>query len=163
MALNYTTKYSPLIADRFKQQSFTEKYAGDKFDFDGAQSIPDVSDTIGSEVAAASLASGNLPGGGMTGQVLVKRSDASYDLTFSDLPKNADTLKTARTIQTDLASTAAADFDGSSNILPGVTGILPPANGGTGTSSSQGAALALGRGSCFCTTDRKSTRLNSSH
>ena len=39
MALNYTTKYSPLIADRFKQQSFTEKYAGTKFDFDGAQSI----------------------------------------------------------------------------------------------------------------------------
>ena len=39
MALNYTTKYSPLIADRFKQQSFTENYAGTKFDFDGAQSI----------------------------------------------------------------------------------------------------------------------------
>jgi len=39
MALNYTTKYSPLIADRFKQQSFTEQYAGKKYDFDGAQSI----------------------------------------------------------------------------------------------------------------------------
>jgi len=39
MALNYTTKYSPLIAERFKQQSFTEPYAGTKFDFDGAQSI----------------------------------------------------------------------------------------------------------------------------
>ncbi|MDR3278822.1 MAG: hypothetical protein LBT12_08610, partial [Oscillospiraceae bacterium] len=39
MAINYTAKYSPLIADRFKQQSFTEKYAGKKFDFDGARSV----------------------------------------------------------------------------------------------------------------------------
>jgi hypothetical protein len=39
MAINYTVKYSPLIADRFRQQSFTEKYAGSRFDFDGAQSV----------------------------------------------------------------------------------------------------------------------------
>ena len=39
MALNYTTKYSPLISDRFKLQSFTDKFAGKKFDFDGAQSV----------------------------------------------------------------------------------------------------------------------------
>ncbi|MDR2502418.1 MAG: hypothetical protein LBC78_04120 [Oscillospiraceae bacterium] len=39
MAINYTTKYSPLVADRFKQQSFTEKYAGGRFEFDGAQSV----------------------------------------------------------------------------------------------------------------------------
>ncbi|MDR0916357.1 MAG: chitobiase/beta-hexosaminidase C-terminal domain-containing protein [Oscillospiraceae bacterium] len=39
MAINYTTKYSPLIAERFRQQSFTEKWAGRKFDFDGAQSV----------------------------------------------------------------------------------------------------------------------------
>ncbi|MCL2401953.1 MAG: hypothetical protein FWC90_04850 [Oscillospiraceae bacterium] len=37
--INYTTKYSPLIADRFKLQSFTDKYAGKKFDFDGAQTV----------------------------------------------------------------------------------------------------------------------------
>ena len=37
--INYTTKYSPLIADRFKLQSFTDNYAGKKFDFDGAQTV----------------------------------------------------------------------------------------------------------------------------
>ena len=37
--INYTTKYSPLIADRFKLQSFTDKFAGKKFDFDGAQTV----------------------------------------------------------------------------------------------------------------------------
>ena len=37
--INYTTKYSPLISDRFKLQSFTDKYAGKKFDFDGAQTV----------------------------------------------------------------------------------------------------------------------------
>jgi hypothetical protein len=39
MAVNLTTKYSPLIAERFKDQSITDAYAGKKYDFDGAQSI----------------------------------------------------------------------------------------------------------------------------
>lgn len=39
MAVNLTTKYSPLVADRFKLQSITDAYAGKKYDFDGAQSI----------------------------------------------------------------------------------------------------------------------------
>ncbi len=39
MSINLTTKYSPLISERFKAQSMTEAYAGKKFDFDGAQSI----------------------------------------------------------------------------------------------------------------------------
>lgn len=49
--------------------------------------------------------------------------------------KSATKLATARNIQTNLASTTAASFDGSSNITPGVTGVLPVANGGTGSSS----------------------------
>ena len=44
----------------------------------------------------------------------------------------ATKLATKRTIRTNLASTAAASFDGSANITPGVTGTLPIANGGTG-------------------------------
>lgn len=48
---------------------------------------------------------------------------------------NATKLKDARTIQTDLASTTAASFNGTANITPGVTGILPVANGGTGQSN----------------------------
>lgn len=46
---------------------------------------------------------------------------------------SAATLTTGRTIQTNLASTSAATFNGSANITPGVTGILPIGNGGTGS------------------------------
>lgn len=48
---------------------------------------------------------------------------------------SATKLATARTIRTNLASTTAASFNGTANITPGVTGILPVANGGTGTNS----------------------------
>lgn len=48
---------------------------------------------------------------------------------------SATKLATARTIQTNLASTSAASFDGTANITPGVTGVLPVANGGTGSAS----------------------------
>ena len=45
---------------------------------------------------------------------------------------SATKLVTARTIQTNLASTSAASFNGTTNIAPGVTGTLPVGNGGTG-------------------------------
>lgn len=45
---------------------------------------------------------------------------------------SATKLATARTIQTNLASTSAASFNGTTNIAPGVTGTLPVGNGGTG-------------------------------
>lgn len=48
---------------------------------------------------------------------------------------SAATLTTARTIQTNLASTSSASFNGSANITPGVTGTLPATNGGTGTNT----------------------------
>jgi hypothetical protein len=47
----------------------------------------------------------------------------------------AEKLNTARTVRTNLASTATASFDGSADITPGVTGVLPIANGGTGSST----------------------------
>jgi hypothetical protein len=52
---------------------------------------------------------------------------------------SAATLTTARTIQTNLASTSSASFNGSANITPGVTGTLPVANGGTGVTTSTGS------------------------
>ena len=70
---------------------------------------------------------------------LVARFDASG---------NANTalkLTTPRTIQTNLAAAAAASFDGSANITPGVTGILPIANGGTGRNDNKAAALVTPR------------------
>ena len=48
---------------------------------------------------------------------------------------NADSatkLQTARTIRTNLASTSTANFDGTANVTPGVTGTLAIGNGGTG-------------------------------
>lgn len=52
--------------------------------------------------------------------------------TISGNAGSATVLQTGRTIQTNLASTTATSFDGSANITPGVTGILPIANGGSG-------------------------------
>lgn len=47
----------------------------------------------------------------------------------------ANTLATARTIQTNLGSTSASSFNGSSNITPGISGTLGVSNGGTGVTS----------------------------
>lgn len=62
------------------------------------------------------------------------------------LAASATILATARTVQTNLASTSSASFNGSANITPGVTGTLPIANGGTGATSATAAATALGLG-----------------
>mgnify|MGYP000853413889 CR=1 FL=1 len=47
----------------------------------------------------------------------------------------ATKLATARSFRVNLASTSAVSFNGSANATPGVTGILPIANGGTGSST----------------------------
>ena len=53
-------------------------------------------------------------------------------------------LSAARTIQTNLGSTGQANFDGSANITPGVTGTLPITNGGTGAAAASAALSNLG-------------------
>lgn len=55
----------------------------------------------------------------------------------------ATKLKTARTVRTNLGSTAAVNFDGSGNITPGVQGTLPIANGGTGQTTRKAAMNGL--------------------
>lgn len=55
--------------------------------------------------------------------------------TNAQAAAQADKLAAARTMQVNLASSNAAEFDGTENVTPGVTGILPVANGGTGASS----------------------------
>lgn len=59
-------------------------------------------------------------------------SGANTDIT--SITGSAASLTTARTVQTNLASTSASSFDGTANISPGVTGVLPRVNGGTGQS-----------------------------
>lgn len=66
--------------------------------------------------------------------------------SLSGKATTATTLATARTVQTNLGSTSAASFNGSANITPGVTGTLPIANGGTGSTTAAGARSALGCG-----------------
>ena len=56
----------------------------------------------------------------------------------------ASRLATARTIRTNLASTAAASFDGSANAAPGVSGVLGLLNGGTGVTSLDALKTLLG-------------------
>lgn len=65
-------------------------------------------------------------------------------MTFSGNAATATKLAASKTVQVNLASTSAADFDGSANITPGVTGILPIANGGTGAATAEEALTALG-------------------
>ena len=75
--------------------------------------------------SAADITSGTLPvSRGGTGQTSLNNVSVG----------SANKLSTARTIITNLASTDSVSFDGSKNITPGVTGILPIANGGTGNS-----------------------------
>lgn len=66
---------------------------------------------------------------------------------------SADKLTTARTIRTNLASTAAPVFDGTANITPGVQGTLPIANGGTGAATlSNNSWLYRGTGAVAAST-----------
>ena len=64
-----------------------------------------------------------------------EKDTSAHSTGISGNAGSATKLATARTIQTNLASTKAASFDGSANIAPGVSGILPVLNGGTGKSS----------------------------
>ena len=97
----------------------------------------DVNTTIS---ALGTMASQNsdavdITGGAITGTSLT-----------GDLTGNADTatkLKTGRTIRTDLGSTSAVSFDGSSDVTPGVTGTLPVSNGGTGATTASEARTNL--------------------
>lgn len=52
---------------------------------------------------------------------------------------SADKLKNARMIQVNLENESAASFNGTSNVAPGVTGILKKKFGGTGSATSRGA------------------------
>lgn len=73
------------------------------------------------------------------------------------LAASATKLATARTIQTDLASTSTASFDGSANVTPGVTGTLPLGNGGTGATTAAAALYALINGSSALTSSTLAT------
>ena len=66
----------------------------------------------------------------------------TFSGALSGNASTATTLETGRTIRTNLGSTTAVSFNGSSNVTPGVTGTLPIANGGTGATSTAGSTCA---------------------
>lgn len=76
----------------------------------------------------------------------VSRSDHVHPVqtTISGNAGSATKLENRRAIRTNLASTSTASFDGSSDVTPGVTGILPIANGGTGATTAADALAKLG-------------------
>ena len=55
----------------------------------------------------------------------------------------ANKLSTAREIKVDLESSEAASFDGTQDITPGISGVLPVSNGGTGLSVSPSILINL--------------------
>jgi hypothetical protein len=64
-----------------------------------------------------------------------EKDEAAHANGIAGNAGSATKLATARTIKTNLASNSVASFDGTTNITPGVTGVLPVANGGTGSAS----------------------------
>jgi len=69
----------------------------------------------------------------------------------------ATKLNTPRSIQTNLASTASVNFDGTANITPGVSGTLPVGNGGTGATTFTSGQFLKGNGTGAVTTQALAT------
>ena len=81
---------------------------------------------------------------GITGTATIDRVLTAANLKAIINGSAAAKLATARTIRTNLASTASASFDGTTDITPGITGVLGIPNGGTGANNRKTAITNLG-------------------
>lgn len=93
--------------------------------------------TAGTDYSAgtSALATGILKSTTSTGALTIAVA-GDFPTLNQNTTGSAATLTTSRNIQTNLASTSAAGFNGSADISPGVTGNLPVSNGGTGRATS---------------------------
>lgn len=100
--------------------------------------------SIRSDTSKMALISNNQPFATVTHTGVAKWLGNANTATTATSAKSATKLATARTITANLASSAAGSFDGSADITVGVTGTLPIANGGTGSTTADAARTALG-------------------
>lgn len=105
----------------------------------GLSSSPSMLTNLASASAASVLQASPRPG--VTGTLPIANGGTG---NTSGLAASATKLATPRTIQTSLASTSSASFDGTGNVTPGITGTLPVSHGGTGSTTASGARSNLG-------------------
>lgn len=125
----------------------------------GLSSVDNTADAAKSVLYAASAGSATdstkvptsrtVNGHQLSADVTVTKSDiglGAVDNTADSAKSvaSAATLATSRAVRTNLASTSTDSFNGSADINPGVTGILPVSNGGTGLTTVTG--LVKGNG-----------------
>lgn len=83
--------------------------------------------------------------GQTTNQIVLYLDKASvFPKGINGNASTATRLQTARNIQTNLESTSAASFNGSSDITPGISGTLSVNHGGTGQTNLSYNAILLG-------------------
>lgn len=91
--------------------------------------------------------------GGTWHRIMADNADAVlYPITTADriigfkdaTSGKATTLETERSVLVNLGSASAEKFDGSKDINPGVSGVLPVANGGTGGTTPAAARSSIG-------------------
>lgn len=100
--------------------------------------------SIRDDTSKMTLISNNQPFATVTHEGVAKWLGNANTATTATSAQSATKLATARTITANLASSAAGSFDGSVDITVGVTGTLPIANGGTGSTTADAARTALG-------------------
>lgn len=105
----------------------------------GLTAAPSMLTNLAATTAASPLVASPRPG--VTGTLPIANGGTG---NTTGLAVSATALATARTIQTNLASTVTASFDGSANVTAGVTGTLPIANGGTGSTAAAAGRANLG-------------------
>ena len=81
--------------------------------------------------------------GAKAGGYSLQRSDQKIGSAAA--ADTATQLTNSQSIQVNLASTAAASFNGTANASPGVTGVLPAAYGGTGRTDGKAVAWVTPR------------------
>lgn len=101
----------------------------------GATSLSSLTVGNANHAASASTCTGNSATATSASTCTGNSATATSASTCTGNSATATKLATARTVLTNLASNSSASFNGTANITPGVSGILPVANGGTGASS----------------------------